>query len=168
MKIRLLFSFILGLATSLVLVAVPALASETLDNSAALQGIEKTKSVFLIKFDNASRTDSFMKAIRATHEGLLEQDVRSDMVIVFIGKAVRFPTTEPEATLFEADDEARQSIAATAKELKTLGVRMEVCGAATERFGVDNESVLDEMTVVENDFISLIGWQSQGHVPMTF
>jgi hypothetical protein len=30
------------------------------------------------------------------------------------------------------------------------------------------QSILEEMTVVENSFISLIGWQSQGHVPMTF
>lgn len=45
---------------------------------------------------------------------------------------------------------------------------MEVCGAATKHFGVDNASIPEEMTVVGNGFISLIGWQTQGYVPMTF
>ena len=168
MKIRRLHSFVLGLTTSLILVSAPVLATDSLDNSAALQSVEQAKSVFLIKFDSVSQTDSYMKAIRGTHKGLLEQDVQSEVVVVFIGKAVQFLTTEPEASLVEEHGDALQSIAATARELKSLGVRMEICGAATERFGVDNESILEEMTVVGNGFISLIGWQSQGHVPMTF
>jgi intracellular sulfur oxidation DsrE/DsrF family protein len=51
---------------------------------------------------------------------------------------------------------------------ESLGVQMEVCGAATKHFGVDNASIPEEMTVVGNGFISLIGWQTQGYVPMTF
>jgi intracellular sulfur oxidation DsrE/DsrF family protein len=168
MKIRLRPSFVLGLVTALALVSTSAIAAESLGNAAALKGVERTRSVFLIKSDSVSKTDSTMEAIRGTHKGLLEQDVPSDMVVVFIGKAVQYLTTQPEASLVKEHGDALQSIAATAKELKSLGVRMEVCGTATERFGVDNASVLEEMTVVGNGFISLIGWQSQGYVPMTF
>lgn len=168
MKSHVLRSLIMGLATALVLASPSAFAAEPLGNSAALQGVNDAKSVFLIKFDSPSRTDSYMKAIQGTHKGLLEQDVQSEIVVVFIGKAVQFLTTKPESSLVEEHGDALQSIAATAKELKSLGVRMEVCGTATKHFGVDNQSVLEEMTVVGNGFISLIGWQSQGYVPMTF
>jgi len=33
---------------------------------------------------------------------------------------------------------------------------------------VDNASIPEEMTVVGNGFISLIDWQTQDYVPMTF
>jgi intracellular sulfur oxidation DsrE/DsrF family protein len=101
--------------------AAPVFASDPLDDSAALHGIEETKSVFLIKRDSAAKTDAYLKGIRATYQGMQDQ-----------------------------------------------GVQMEVCGAATRHFGVENDSVLSEMTVVKNGFVSLIGWQSQGYVPMTF
>jgi intracellular sulfur oxidation DsrE/DsrF family protein len=168
MKIRLLNSLAMGIAIALTIASSSALAAESLGNAAALQGVEQAKSVFLIKANGIAQTDRAMKAIRGTQKGLLEQGVQSEIVVVFIGKAVQFITTEPESSLVKEHDEALQSISSTAKELKSLGVRMEVCGAATKHFGVDNSSLLQEMTVVGNGFISLIGWQTQGYVPMTF
>jgi intracellular sulfur oxidation DsrE/DsrF family protein len=87
-----------------------AFAAESLGNAAALQGVKQVKSVFLIKADGISQTDSAMKAIRGTHQGLLEQGVQSEVVVVFIGKAVQFITTEPESTLAKEHGEALQSI----------------------------------------------------------
>ena len=168
MKIRLMNSLAMGIAAALMITSGSAVAAESLGNAAALQGVEQAKSVFLIKADGISQTDRAMKAIRGTHKGLLEQGVQSEVVVVFIGKAVQFITTEPESSLVKEHGEALESISSTAKELKSLGVRMEVCGAATKHFGVDNSSLLEEMTVVGNGFISLIGWQTQGYVPMTF
>jgi len=164
------------LSAVVLLAAAPVLAAESagtapeqpLGNAAALDGVEEAKSVFLVNMDSAPRTAGFLKAIRATHQGLIEQDVRSKVVVVFLGKVVQFLSTEPSAELAKEHGESLQSIAETAKELQSLGVEMEVCGAATKRFGVDNDSVLEEMNVVGNGFISLIGWQSQGYVPMTF
>lgn len=145
-----------------------ASAEKKPDNSAALDGVKRTKAVFLIRFDEPGRTGSFMKAILATDKGLEEEGVESDMVVVFIGKAVRFLTTTPDAEIAREHGKALETIAETARDLKSRGIRMEVCGAATKRFGVDNATILDEMDVVGNGFISLIGWQTQGYVPMTF
>ncbi|MEW8341799.1 MAG: hypothetical protein AB2708_18285 [Candidatus Thiodiazotropha taylori] len=40
---------------------------------------------------------------------------------------------------------------------------MEVCAIANRVFKVENEDVLPQMEVVGDGFISLIGWQTQGH-----
>jgi len=101
MKSRLLNSLTIAIATALMIASGSAFAAESLGNAAALQGVKQVKSVFLIKADGISQTDSTMKAIRGTHKGLLEQGVQSQVV-------------------------------------------------------------------VGNGFISLIGWQTQGYVPMTF
>ena len=164
------------LSAALLFAAVPALSAESakpesdkpMGNAAALEGVEEAKTVFLVNLDSAPRAAGFLKAIRGTHKGLLEQDVSSKVVVVFLGKVVQYLSTEPDAELAKEHGESLQSIAETAAELKALGVRMEVCGAATKHFGVDNDTVLGEMEIVGNGFISLIGWQSQGYVPMTF
>jgi hypothetical protein len=38
-----------------------------------------------------------------------------------------------------------------------------VCAVATKVVGVDNQTILPEMKVVGDGFISLIGWQTQGY-----
>jgi intracellular sulfur oxidation DsrE/DsrF family protein len=99
---------------------------------------------------------------------LAKQGVAPTTVLVFLGKPVQYITTEPEDSIAAQQQEALDSMAATSKELQELGVRMEVCGSATKHFGVDNASLLPGMDAVGNGFISLIGWQTKGYVPMTF
>jgi len=89
--------------------------------------------------------------------------VTPNMVLVFIGETVKYLSTKPEDLLAMEYEDQLKSIAKSSKELKKLGVRMEVCAVATKVFGVDNDSVLPEMDVVGDGFISLIGWQIQGH-----
>jgi intracellular sulfur oxidation DsrE/DsrF family protein len=143
--------------------AFPALAENIIDDSAALDGVKETQSVFLIDFTNPKKTAIYLEIIRGTHEGLIRQGVTSDMVLVFIGETVKYLSTKPEDLLAMEYEDQLKSIAKSSKELKKLGVRMEVCAVATRVFGVDNDSVLPEMDVVGDGFISLIGWQTQGH-----
>ncbi|MES9942846.1 MAG: DsrE family protein [Candidatus Thiodiazotropha sp. 6PLUC2] len=138
-------------------------AAEKIDDSAALNGVKATKSVFLIDFTNPRKTAFYLDIIRGTHEGLVKQGVTPDMVLVFIGETVRYLSTEPDDELeLEFGDELN-AISATAKILKQKGVRMEVCAIANRVFKVENNTVLPEMDVVGDGFISLIGWQTQGH-----
>lgn len=143
--------------------ALPALAEKTIDDSAALNGVKETKSVFLIDFTNPQKTAFYLEIIRGTHEGLIRQGVIPNMVLVFIGETVKYLSTKPEDLLAMEYEDQLKSIAKSSKELRKLGVRMEVCAVATKVFGVDNDSVLPVMDVVGDGFISLIGWQTQGH-----
>ena len=140
-----------------------AQAAKEIDDAAALHGVSQTRSVFLIDFNNPRKTAFYLDIIRGTHDGLVRQGVTPNMVLVFIGETVRYLTTEPDDLLAMEHEKELQSIAASAKALKERGVRMEVCAVATEVFKVDNDTILPEMEVVGDGFISLIGWQTQGH-----
>lgn len=153
----------LMIAVGSLLFASPVLADKAIDDSAALNGIKETKSVFLIDFNNPAKTAFYLDIIRGTHEGLTRQGVAPNMVLVFIGETVRYLSTQPEDLLAMEYEDQLESIAESSRELKKLGVRMEVCAVATEVFEVNNDSILPGMSVVGDGFISLIGWQTQGH-----
>ncbi|MES9988661.1 MAG: DsrE family protein [Candidatus Thiodiazotropha endolucinida] len=140
-----------------------ASAADMIDDAAALNSVKETRSVFLIDFTNPRKTAFYLDIIRGTHEGLVRQGVTPNMVLVFIGETVRYLSTEPDDVLAMEYGKQLDSIADSAKALKAKGVRMEVCAVANRVFEVDNATILPEMDVVGDGFISLIGWQTQGH-----
>lgn len=139
------------------------LKAENINDATALAGISQAKSVFLIDFTNPTKTAFYLEIIRGTHQGLVAQKVKSDMVLVFIGKTVQYLSTEPDDELAMEFESDLASIQHSIKEFAKLGVRMEVCAVATKVFNVNNDSIPTEMNVVGDGFISLIGWQTQGH-----
>ncbi|MCW8931299.1 MAG: DsrE family protein [Gammaproteobacteria bacterium] len=146
-----------------IFISISTVQAEKINDSAALAGINHAKSVFLIDFTNAKKTAFYLDIIRGTHQGLTRQNVKSDMVLVFIGKTVQYLSTEPDDELAMEYDSELASIQHSIKEFAKLGVRMEVCAVATKVFNVKNSSIPKEMNLVADGFISLIGWQTQGH-----
>ncbi|MCU7834103.1 MAG: DsrE family protein [gamma proteobacterium symbiont of Taylorina sp.] len=137
--------------------------AEKFNDSAALAGISQVKSVFLIDFTNPQKTALYLDIIRGTHKGLMRQNVKSEMVLVFIGKTVQYLSTEPDDELAMRHESDLASIQHSIKEFAKLGVRMEVCAIATRVFNVKNNSIPTEMNLVGDGFISLIGWQTQDY-----
>ena len=137
--------------------------AKDINDSVALNGIETAKSVFLIDFTNPKKTAFYLDIILGTHKGLTKQNVKSNMVLVFIGQTVQYLSTEPADDLALESEDELNSIQASIKEFSKLGVRMEVCAVATRVFGVDNDTIPKEMNMVADGFVSLIGWQTQGH-----
>ncbi|MBS3800366.1 MAG: DsrE family protein, partial [Thioalkalivibrio sp.] len=56
-----------------------------------------------------------------------------------------------------------EAIARVVDRLDEMGMRMEVCGAATRAYNVDNDAVLDPIRPVRSGFISVMGYQNQGY-----
>lgn len=156
--------FLLSLA-ALVLLAVHGLApaAVSIDDRAALRGVKSGKGVFLIDFTEPCKTAFYLDIIRGSHAGLERQGVKPDFVIVYIGPTVRFLTRTPEEDLVIDHDATLQAIAGHVEALAALGVRQEVCSIATRVFKVDNANLLPGLSLVGDGFISLIGWQTQGH-----
>lgn len=134
-----------------------------INDSIALNGVKNTKSVFLIDFTNLEKTAFYMKIIEGTHKGLVSQNVKPNMVLVFIGKTVKYLSTKQDEEYEMENYEYLESIQNSIKNLSKLNVRMEVCAVATKVFNVDNDSIPKEMNIIADGFISLIGWQTQGH-----
>lgn len=137
--------------------------ADPINDSAALAGLEVGKGVFLIDFTNPQKTAFYLDIIRGTHDGMRKQGVTPEFVLVFIGQTVAYLSTEPSDELALEFDEQLKSIADSVAELHKAGVRMEVCAVATRVFGIDNDTILPDMHIVGDGFISLIGWQNQGY-----
>ena len=137
--------------------------AKQINDSAALNGIKEAKGVFLIDFTEVRTTAFYLKIIEGTHQGFVKQGVKPDMVLVFIGKTVKYLTTEPDEAFEMEHEESLASIQDSIAKLSELGVRMEVCAVATKVFNVKNETIPESMDIVADGFISLIGWQTQGY-----
>jgi intracellular sulfur oxidation DsrE/DsrF family protein len=158
---RYLIRMLLGM---LCFFAVSASASAAnYDDSAALNGISSAKAVFLLDFKTAKKTAFYLDLVKGTYDGLNRQGVEPEMVVVVIGPTVQFlsDTNNPELT-FEYEEEFA-SIQKNIKALHERGVRIEVCAIATKVFKVKDESLPEELSMVADGFISLIGWQTQGY-----
>ena len=149
----------------LVLLVAPirGVAAETYNDAAALKGLSSVKSVFLIDFKTAKTTAFYLDLIVGTYDGLVQQGVKPEMVVVVIGPTVKFlsKTADPELTFeYEAEFDA---IEKSLQALSERGVRIEVCAIATRVFNVDNSQLPAMLDVVADGFISVIGWQAQGY-----
>ena len=154
LKLLVLASFILGLTS---------LNAKKIDDSVALNGVKNTKSVFLIDFTNVAKTAFYLRIIEGTHKGLTSQGVKPNMVLVFIGPTVKYLSTKQDEAFEMENEEHLESIQNSIKNFSKLGVRMEVCAVATKVFKIDNNTIPKEMDIIADGFISLIGWQTQGH-----
>ena len=145
------------------LLTISSLNAKEINDKVALNGIKKAKSVFLIDFTEVKKTAFYLDIIEGTHKGLVKQGVKPEMVLVFIGKTVKFLSTKQDEAFEMANEKYLNSIQDSIKTLSKLNVRMEVCAVATDVFNVDNNTIPKEMDVMADGFISLIGWQTQGY-----
>ncbi|MGM0593490.1 MAG: DsrE family protein [Pseudomonadota bacterium] len=140
------------------------LAQETVINdAAALADLKTGKGVFLVDIGDPKKLNFYLEVIQGTHKGMTAQGVEPDFILVYIGPSVKYLTSAPSA---EADKEAGGTlldIESNVEKLGKLGVRQEICAVATRVFGVDNDTVFPELTLVGDGFISLIGYQAQGY-----
>jgi|GEM_PF-2391018 len=128
------------------------------NDKVALAGETTGKVFFDINLtDDADDTLAlYLDVISQTYDGLEDQGVEPMMVIAFRGMAV---------TLI--DDSATDTNKALISELAALPhVRLEACSIATGIFGVDNATILPEIVVVGNTFISSLGFQAVGYAPV--
>ena len=132
-----------------------SVASEPNDK-VALAGETTGKLFFDINLSDADKLALYFDVISQTYVGIEDQNVEPMFVIAFRGMAV---------TLI--DDTATETNKALITALSELpNVRLEACSIATAIFGVENATILPEIVVVGNTFISALGFQAVGYVPI--
>ncbi|AKU92660.1 DsrE family protein [Vulgatibacter incomptus] len=136
-------------------------AAPRYDDADALKGQKTGKGVFLVNIGEAQKLARYLKVIHGSHQGMAEQKVTPDFVVVFVGPGVQFLTTTPSAEV--AGSPALKDVANTVEALRAAGIRMEICSVATAAMGVDNAKVLPGIKVVRDGFVSAIGYQAQGY-----
>jgi len=139
------------------------LNAKEINDKVSLNGITEAKSVFLIDFTNVRKTAFYLNIIEGTYKGFVKQNVKPQMVLVFIGETVKYLSTKQEEAFEMENEEYLLSIQKSIQTFSKLDVRMEVCAVATEVFNVNNSDIPKEMNIIADGFISLIGWQTQGY-----
>ena len=129
----------------------------------ALRGVSEGKGLFLVDLTRPDKTALYLEIIQGTHAGMKRQGVEPDFVVVYIGPTVKFLTTQPGDELEMEFGAELARIQKAVKGLGELGVKQEVCDIATKVFNVDNATLPEELKLVGDGFISLIGYQSQGY-----
>jgi len=152
-------------ALCLTILATPVYAEASPNDAAALENVSVGKAIFDINIagDNPQKLALYLQVIQETVTGLVEQNVKPDILLAFRGSAVKLITTEQSEDLALDVEEQLEQVAALLKDLADNGVKIEACSVATRLFGVSNDTLLPNIKPVGNTFISLIGYQAKGY-----
>lgn len=138
-------------------------SAEELNNKEAMQGLKSMHVIYDIRKSNPNAMLAYLKGIESNRTNLVKEGVEPHQRIVFIASAVKFITTKPSEDVEMEYAPVLKEIAEQVARLVELGVKMEVCSAATAAFKVDNATILPGIKVVRSGFLSVMGWQAQGY-----
>jgi intracellular sulfur oxidation DsrE/DsrF family protein len=137
-------------------------ALEEMNDLDALESVQSTKTLFDINVSTANKLELYLQVIEQTYDDLIRQEQTPVFVIAFRGAAVRLITSENWA-FSDEDQESIKKAAASIHKLSKQGVKLEACSIATRLFKIDNKTLLPEIKVVGNTFVSLVGYQTKGY-----
>ena len=153
-----LFAVILLLTCRLVAADVPAI-----NDQAALADLKLGKGVFLVDIGSAEKLNFYLEVIQGSHRGMQSQGVKPDFVLIYIGPSVKYLTSAPSTEVEAEAGGTLLEIESNVAKLAALGIRQEICAVATRAFGVANDTLLPELQLIADGFVSLIGYQAQGY-----
>ncbi len=159
---RKLFQYTL-LIMSLALASSHSHADSQINDRAALGDLKVGQAVFLIDIADAKKMNFYLEVIQGTFKGMQAQGVTPDFVMVYIGPSVQYLSTSPNAEVADRHGAVLMEIESNVEKLAALGIEQEICAVATDVFGIDNNTLLPDLDLVGDGFISLIGYQAQGY-----
>lgn len=143
------------------LITTNAAMSAPYSDTKALEGVTASKTLFDINISEAPKLELYLSVIKQTHEDLVRQGVTPEIVIAFRGASVRLVSTETWA-FSEEEQKSLERSAQLLAQLAGNGIRLEACSIATNLFKVENSTLLPDIEVVGNTFVSLTGYQNKG------
>lgn len=151
------------LILSLTLATSHSYANSEINDRAALADLKVGQAVFLIDIADAKKLNFYLDVIQGTFKSMQDQGVRPDFVMVYIGPSVQYLSTSPNPKIEDQYGAILMEIESNVEKLAALSIKQEICAVATDAFGIDNKTVLSELNLVGDGFISLIGYQAQGY-----
>jgi intracellular sulfur oxidation DsrE/DsrF family protein len=143
----------------------PVHASETkAEGYTSLRGVKHVNAVFDFRISDPKSAALHLDVIHQTCKDKALQMGKKKPVfaVVFSGPSVNLLSKKREGvTADDAKvlDEIASMLAVMAKE----GIRLEVCQIALKVFSIDSASILPELHMVGNGYVSLIGYEAQGY-----
>jgi intracellular sulfur oxidation DsrE/DsrF family protein len=150
------------LACIVVIMTVALSSAESLSDRMALNGLKEVKFVVDVNVGDPELLLLRMDLLDTTYSQLLDAGVTPTVVVAFRGKASRFITKNPKY-LKPDQEKYRLEMKALIELFDELGFTIEQCGIAAAAQNIDPKDFLPQVRVVQNSYISLIGYQNQGY-----
>lgn len=149
------------------LFSMPALSGSGYNNDVALKGISQAKIYFDVTRKEAKIVQLRMDLVERTIVQLENEGIAVEAVIGFRGPASRYITAGNHYVL-EEDSAAKAKIGEWVKSLLARGVVIEQCSIAADMQDISHNDFLPGITIVQNGYISLVGYQLRGFavIPM--
>lgn len=130
----------------------------------ALKGVKGIKAIFDYSQGSPKMSNIILGAVKEAYEDKATSALaeKPRIVIVFQGPAVKLITTD-RSNFAEKEFAELEKFHEMIRQLKSDGVKLEVCLYAAEVVDVDPSTILPEIDHVRNGFISTIGYQAQGY-----
>ena len=129
-----------------------------------IAGLKDAKIAFDITAGEPGRLLNILNTIDETRESFVRQGVTPHFVLAFRGPATLLTQTDL-SRLKPEDRETAVKIAAKLKQLRgAAGIeRLDQCSIAMRGQKVDKAQVNPDVSVVENGWITLVGYQAKGY-----
>lgn len=146
---------------------VTAVAASNQDNGKALSGLQAAKVYFDVSLKDDNLLAFRMELLDKTITQMEDAGLEVSTVVGFRGGASRFITRD-EHYVLEEEISNKKKIQQWVKQLSERGIVIEQCSIAADINDIPHEDFMEEVTVVGNGYISLVGYQAQGYsvVPM--
>lgn len=148
-----------------VVFAAPAMGAHAFAaDDPAVAGMKDARVAFDITAGEPHRMLNILNTIDETREGFQKQGITPHFVLAFRGPASLL-TQSDLSRLKPEDRDTAAKIAAKLKQLKAApGIEgLAQCSIAMRGAKVDKAQVLPEVTVVDNGWITLVGYQAKGY-----
>ena len=133
-------------------------------DESAIAGMKEAKVAFDITAGEPGRMLNILNTIDETREGFVKHGITPRFVLAFRGPASLLTQTD----LTRLKPEERETAAKVAAKLKQLraapGIeRLDQCSIAMRGQKVDKAQVSPDVAIVENGWITLVGYQARGY-----
>ncbi|MFP4035323.1 MAG: DsrE family protein [Desulfovermiculus sp.] len=130
----------------------------------ALQNVEDVKAVFDIRSGDPENVVDHLFLVHETFQdkAVRNADSEPEFAVVFMDKSVMLLSQNRESFSPQEREmlkKADQLMTVMAEE----GVTLEVCLVALDYYGVEADSIADDINRVKNGWISSIGYQANGY-----
>ena len=159
---KMALAILLGAAVACAAPALGGRSEAAADGPVA--GLKDARVAFDVTAGEPGRLLNILNTIDETREGLARQGVTPHFVLAFRGPATLLTQTDL-SRLKPEDRETAAKIAAKLKQLRgAAGIeRLDQCGIAMRGQKVDKAQIHPDVAIVENGWITLVGYQAKGY-----
>ncbi|MCK9420642.1 MAG: DsrE family protein [Nitrospirae bacterium] len=128
----------------------------------SLTGLKQVKFVVDVNVGDAKSLLKRMELLDRTYRQLIAAGMKPVVVVAFRAKASFF-ITKGDGYVAPEEKDAKLEMKAWIERFKQAGFTIEQCAIAAEMLGIEVKDFLPQVEIVENGYVSLIGYQQQGY-----